>query len=183
MIPFYTRFPEVAPRETRCVHVLSPGGELPVGEYGFIEHYCDEHDCDCRRVLLQVTTPQAPRAALATINFGWEPIEFYTRWMHGDEVAGREIIDASLDPLHPQSPLADYLLDIFRRDLMTDAAYVARLARHCQMFKRDLRDRPNAHAVVVRDGQPRVVARPATGRNEPCPCGSGKKYKKCCGKN
>ncbi|NLC12153.1 MAG: hypothetical protein GX767_07880, partial [Firmicutes bacterium] len=20
------------------------------------------------------------------------------------------------------------------------------------------------------------------GRNEPCPCGSGKKYKKCCGK-
>lgn len=23
---------------------------------------------------------------------------------------------------------------------------------------------------------------PKTGRNEPCPCGSGKKYKKCCGK-
>ncbi len=21
------------------------------------------------------------------------------------------------------------------------------------------------------------------GRNEPCPCGSGKKYKKCCGSN
>ena len=21
----------------------------------------------------------------------------------------------------------------------------------------------------------------ATGRNDPCPCGSGKKYKKCCG--
>ena len=24
-------------------------------------------------------------------------------------------------------------------------------------------------------------ATPPTGRNEPCPCGSGKKYKKCCG--
>ena len=23
---------------------------------------------------------------------------------------------------------------------------------------------------------------PKTGRNDPCPCGSGKKYKKCCGK-
>ncbi len=23
---------------------------------------------------------------------------------------------------------------------------------------------------------------PKTGRNEPCPCGSGRKYKKCCGK-
>ena len=23
---------------------------------------------------------------------------------------------------------------------------------------------------------------PKIGRNDPCPCGSGKKYKKCCGK-
>lgn len=26
------------------------------------------------------------------------------------------------------------------------------------------------------------IAPPKIGRNEPCPCGSGKKYKKCCGK-
>jgi len=25
------------------------------------------------------------------------------------------------------------------------------------------------------------IAPPKVGRNEPCPCGSGKKYKKCCG--
>jgi preprotein translocase subunit SecA len=25
--------------------------------------------------------------------------------------------------------------------------------------------------------------KPRTGRNEPCPCGSGKKYKNCCGNN
>ena len=24
---------------------------------------------------------------------------------------------------------------------------------------------------------------PKVGRNDPCPCGSGKKYKKCCGAN
>ncbi|MDD3050004.1 MAG: SEC-C metal-binding domain-containing protein, partial [Candidatus Cloacimonetes bacterium] len=28
-----------------------------------------------------------------------------------------------------------------------------------------------------------VKVEPKTGRNEPCPCGSGKKYKNCCGKN
>ncbi|MCT4663237.1 MAG: SEC-C metal-binding domain-containing protein [Tissierellales bacterium] len=28
-----------------------------------------------------------------------------------------------------------------------------------------------------------IVKEPKIGRNEPCPCGSGKKYKKCCGKN
>jgi uncharacterized protein len=34
--------------------------------------------------------------------------------------------------------------------------------------------RPPPPVTVVRDG-------PKTGRNDPCPCGSGKKYKKCCG--
>ena len=33
-------------------------------------------------------------------------------------------------------------------------------------------------AVVVKEKQP---ALPKVGRNDPCPCGSGKKYKKCCG--
>ena len=36
-------------------------------------------------------------------------------------------------------------------------------------------------------GAAKVVRKPATsskvGRNDPCPCGSGKKYKKCCGLN
>jgi SEC-C motif-containing protein len=27
-----------------------------------------------------------------------------------------------------------------------------------------------------------AVARPTAGRNDPCPCGSGMKYKRCCGK-
>jgi SWIM/SEC-C metal-binding protein len=27
-----------------------------------------------------------------------------------------------------------------------------------------------------------VTTAPKPGRNEPCPCGSGKKFKKCCGK-
>jgi Predicted metal-binding protein related to the C-terminal domain of SecA len=27
-----------------------------------------------------------------------------------------------------------------------------------------------------------IVKAPKVGRNDPCPCGSGKKYKKCCGK-
>lgn len=31
-------------------------------------------------------------------------------------------------------------------------------------------------------GEPYARAEPKVGRNEPCPCGSGKKYKKCCGR-
>ncbi|MDY3365198.1 MAG: SEC-C metal-binding domain-containing protein [Prevotella sp.] len=32
----------------------------------------------------------------------------------------------------------------------------------------------------VRHHEPYITAE-KIGRNEPCPCGSGKKYKKCCG--
>lgn len=31
-------------------------------------------------------------------------------------------------------------------------------------------------------GQTYVRTEPKVGRNDPCPCGSGKKYKKCCGR-
>jgi SEC-C motif domain protein len=31
--------------------------------------------------------------------------------------------------------------------------------------------------------EPYVRPEPKIGRNDPCPCGSGKKYKKCCGTN
>src|SRR5262249_42763279 len=30
-------------------------------------------------------------------------------------------------------------------------------------------------------GEAPVIAKEKAGRNDPCPCGSGKKYKKCCG--
>jgi uncharacterized protein YecA (UPF0149 family) len=31
------------------------------------------------------------------------------------------------------------------------------------------------------DLDPAISARPKIGRNDPCSCGSGKKFKKCCG--
>ena len=35
---------------------------------------------------------------------------------------------------------------------------------------------------AVRTGPVPVKAPPKVGRNDPCPCGSGKKYKQCCGR-
>ncbi len=35
---------------------------------------------------------------------------------------------------------------------------------------------------VMQGVQPYRREQPKIGRNDPCPCGSGKKYKKCCGK-
>ncbi len=35
---------------------------------------------------------------------------------------------------------------------------------------------------ILLNPQKTMIAEKKVGRNEPCPCGSGKKYKKCCGK-
>ena len=49
-------------------------------------------------------------------------------------------------------------------------------------------DTPQQFQSSAGEGKPEAKAQPGkkgvqVGRNEPCPCGSGKKYKKCCGKN
>ena len=70
-------------------------------------------------------------------------------------------------------PGLSYLCPAFQRFFQHCRPIFARLAAHCQaggtlsQFSTELR-----------------AARPATapkpGRNDPCPCGSGRKYKKCC---
>jgi len=45
--------------------------------------------------------------------------------------------------------------------------------------QQDLPDEPEP--VDAKPNIPIVEYKPKVGRNEPCPCGSGKKYKKCCG--
>ncbi|MBO5179329.1 MAG: preprotein translocase subunit SecA [Clostridia bacterium] len=40
-----------------------------------------------------------------------------------------------------------------------------------------------AKAATTEKSQPKVNKGEKVGRNDPCPCGSGKKYKKCCGAN
>ncbi|MDR1920562.1 MAG: SEC-C domain-containing protein, partial [Candidatus Adiutrix sp.] len=39
-----------------------------------------------------------------------------------------------------------------------------------------------AAAVEPAKARPETRAQPKVGRNDPCPCGSGKKYKQCCGR-
>ncbi len=49
------------------------------------------------------------------------------------------------------------------------------------LFRRIDGDWKFIDGVIVKP-EPIVREAPKVGRNDPCPCGSGKKYKKCCGK-
>jgi len=132
MVPFYTRFRDLAFREMRSATVRGWQG-LPDGEYGFLESYCDEQGCDCRRVIINVIPAHAPAQILATINYGWEEQAFYDRWMRAPELA-RECKGPVLDALNTQSQYAPALLRLFET-VLQDEAYVRRLASHYALFK------------------------------------------------
>ncbi len=144
MVPFFTRFRDLASKETRSV-IVRGMPNLPDGEYDFVEFYCDEPDCDCRRVLIDVITPASGSKIWATINYGWESLEFYEKWMHNKEAA-RESYGATLDLLNPQTKYSEALLQLFIC-VLQDEAYVERLKRHYQIFKSDLQKN---HRRVIR---------------------------------
>jgi hypothetical protein len=133
MAPFMERFPDVARRETRSVTVPR-GRDLPAGEYGFFEFYCDEPGCDCRRVIVQVLRPETGWSRIwATVSYGWESLDFYSKWSgtHGDPA---DIKGPYLDPLSDQSKYSPALLDLFCF-LIQSPDYVERLNRHYRMFR------------------------------------------------
>ncbi|MBN2357735.1 SEC-C domain-containing protein, partial [candidate division KSB1 bacterium] len=52
-----------------------------------------------------------------------------------------------------------------------------------QVMGRTKQAEPSAQPSVQTGKRPQVIKKAQVGRNAPCPCGSGKKYKHCCGKN
>jgi preprotein translocase subunit SecA len=64
------------------------------------------------------------------------------------------------------------------------AAAAAASAACTAAQRRDLETAERASTTTAAAAKRKPVRRaaPAIGRNEPCPCGSGKKYKHCCGK-
>lgn len=138
MSPFWDRFPGVAASETRTIILPYPQGGLPAGSYGFLELYCTDPKCDCRRVLLQVRSEDQPKTVLATINYGWESVAFYAQWLHADQEGARETKGPYLDPLNPQSKFSPSFLRLFQTVVLQDKAYIQRLERHYTMFKQQL---------------------------------------------
>ena len=135
MIPFLTQFPDLAVKETRTILVRGMDA-LPDGEYGLLELYCDEADCDCRRVVIEVLSPPTNSKIWATINYGWESLEFYERWLKSKEdAAGCK--GPSLDPLNPQTEYSRALLQLFEL-VLRDEGYVERLKRHYQLFRSNI---------------------------------------------
>ena len=182
MMPFDLVFPDIAEEEARFFLVRSHAS-LPSGTYLFREFYCPEPRCDCRRVLFHVHWVEGGEVA-ASINYGFEPPE--------EPFADEGQI--FLDPLNPQTSKSGALLLMFEGMIAADPAYRDRLITHYEMWKDVVDDEthPDHEKVrtsehddpdfkpAFREREPFKRADSKVGRNDPCPCGSGRKYKKCC---
>lgn len=80
----------------------------------------------------------------------------------------------------------DVLINLFRIQLRKDSIKLDPIAEQNLKYQQE---RSQMERSQLRTNQPggEVKAQPVVkpekiGRNEPCPCGSGKKYKKCCGR-
>lgn len=138
MEQFFFLFPDLAQQETRVVH-LRGHADLPDGEFGFIESYCNENNSDCRRVLINVMNPATGSKIWATINYGWESVEFYEKWI-GNKKDAIQAAEATLDPFNPQTQYSPAFLRMFQW-MLEDEAYVERLKRHYALFQQAIRQR------------------------------------------
>jgi uncharacterized protein len=91
------------------------------------------------------------------------------------------IVAGEVDPSWPKEPLtaekSDELLDWMIVGAGRAYRYFAEARRESaeDMYEEPFDDVDEYYRETI------VRAEPKVGRNEPCPCGSGKKFKKCCG--
>lgn len=128
---------EIAEKETRFLIFQENYKDLPKGEYGFVELYCNDSKCDCRNVYIQVINPEHTEP-LTTISYGRESLKFYKDWMRGD---ADDIIHEFKGPaltFAKHSKYADTLLELFTEVINADVSYVERLKRHYRLFKNEI---------------------------------------------
>jgi len=96
MIPYQAIFPG-APVPVMKLQIARKTNGIPKGDYRFIECYCTDPDCDCRRTTLVVV--DAKEKTRAIISFGFDP--------------DQELAGPFLDDLNKQAPYAPALLEVF----------------------------------------------------------------------
>jgi hypothetical protein len=150
METFFSKFPDLAQKETRSITILDESHGLKVGQYSFVELFCTKADCDCRRAMISVLGPE--NKLYATLGYGWENSKFYSDWMFGDEKFGEKVVGAHIYEMTPQTEHTDRLLLIFR-EMVKDAIYANRIKSHYKLFKGMEADYPSPKKVRSPFGQ------------------------------
>lgn len=109
------------------------------------------------------------------LGYGTDEMDLFLGFLDGINPSLDEQLD--LSGIADESPVSlkiDYeKLYVNMRDAKADWLYC--LSAWKNVYTQDERDR-----LSVRHWESKLVRTEKVGRNDPCPCGSGKKYKQCC---
>lgn len=132
---FHSKFPEIAAHETRTISIFSESDfNLPPGDYGFLEMFCDEAGCDCRRVFFHVVSASQMKLE-AVITWGWERRSFYVKWMREKDSKMIDfLVGPSLSTASPQTQLAPELLKLVRLVLLQRIGKYKKLRKKRRIF-------------------------------------------------
>tara|TARA_B110000037_G_scaffold167729_1_gene190007 strand:- start:7105 stop:7608 length:504 start_codon:yes stop_codon:yes gene_type:complete len=145
--------------------VLADDPHLPVGEYTFIDTYCTDNSCDCRKTIIQIFHV---KKHVATVSYGWESPKFYLRWLNNtqERELAKEMSGVSIDYSSPNLVSSEGIL-LFINHLL-DEKWISIIKKN--------------YSLIRKTAKPDNIISmpPKISRNAACPCGSGKKYKNCC---
>lgn len=171
-IIFNKCFPDLGENETFSLIITEDmSSKLEPGIYHFLELYCSNPTCDCRNAMIHVVYENhGEHYQKGSLRYCWEERDFYEkiRLMFPEDW---EIPGASPDFTNVLGCASANLAQVFNNTCeipVSDSSkewqgtYGERIQRHYRMVKEHF-------SAFVK-----------ASRNQPCPCNSGKKYKKCC---
>jgi len=146
--------------------------------------------------LLKYADPSYERPSLALLDFrAW-----VSQKVQGDEGLTYDAVAGVLSDIRENMPVAEVLLGLRRVPVEWESSEqekvegliegLIRITRLWdlngntmeEMEERGLLEEGDVDCYGYTDCGMPFVASPKVGRNDPCPCGSGKKYKNCCGR-
>jgi SEC-C motif domain protein len=120
--------------------------------FWFIDSWCLKPQCKCAQCNFHVLGEEGTPIGYVLVDLGkWEVVET------GGEALAAEVWEA-----------------------FSKTSFARKKVKERQRAIREVAAKRPRGAVVSAAPVP-APTKPVVGRNEPCPCGSGKKYKKCCG--
>ncbi|MFH0944646.1 MAG: SEC-C metal-binding domain-containing protein [Planctomycetota bacterium] len=136
-------------------------------KYMLVDRYCIDPACECREVgvsFLRCEKPAGPNEFVAQGK--WKHVGLMQVEVPSCEVVVRDPTDASELTLNE-------LWDAVCRRYRDAGAHFARRYDRMKTYGGEVLPREAVRTTIT--------SSPKVGRNEPCPCGSGKKFKRCCG--
>jgi hypothetical protein len=159
----------------RCFFFVFEGREFLVED-----HYCTNPQCNCQQVRVEFWERVLVYSLRRRVHI--EPRLFVSLGFDGarrETFLNRETASKTESLLRAWHRRCAYQLQTFRRRYEV-VKQMGALSFPSESAESVSADSDTERQPVVRDFQPASTRR--TGRNDSCPCGSGRKFKRCCGR-